>query len=700
MAGLADRLQAATEQAERLLAQGNAEAAAAMLDPVARAAPQYARAQVCLARALRELGHTEAALARFKAAAEASGRDSARWQELVTELLKAGQKGRARNIAQKAPLRGAEKKALLDLAKKDVVRAGPALGGAPEADLRAVQELVRVGNPDAARDRAEALLAQHPESAFLHNVLGVIALSANDPEIAETRFRHSLRISPNFTGARANLGLALTVQKRTGEAIRLLRQAVADDPASAEARTNLANAYLSGGRFADAASEAAKLLQAIPEDTEALKIRVTALMKIGRHAEALKPLQVLHAAVPEDPETEVHIMKALEMLGREREALDFAQRHMDRSADMRRRYGMLLSQLGRLDEARAALREAIERSPEDADAYMNYGALARWTPDDPMLPALEAFVSRTGVGARNWAAYYALAKARQDLGDDVESFRLLDEANRGQSAISTFDADATRKSFERIAATWTAEVIGALAGSGIETVAPIFVIGMPRSGSTLTEQILAAHPKIVGIGEDSLAAPHFPTEMSNEREALSESARGAAEEMRRAASGGTRIVDKYLNNFMRVGALAAAFPRAVFVHTRRDPRPVALSIYSNAMKVKGHPYSTDLKNIAEYYVMYDQLMQHWKTILQDRIVTVDYETLVVDPEPEIRRLVASVGLEWDNACLKPESVAKRVKTLSLAQVRSGIGTEAMARWKRFEADLEPFSRVLRKTGLL
>lgn len=287
-----------------------------------------------------------------------------------------------------------------------------------------------------------------------------------------------------------------------------------------------------------------------------------------------------------------------------------------------------------------------------------------------------------------------------DLGNDSEGMRLLHLANRAQSKVAAFDLEKTIAEFSTIKAHWSPSVLDDLAGVGVESVAPIFVIGMPRSGSTLTEQILAAHPNVVGTGEDSVVSPFFDPYVLPETNAFIDAAKRAATALRAVAGPGQRVVDKYLNNSLRLGALATAFPNAVFVETVRDPRAIALSIYANPMRVAGHPYSTDLKNIAELFKLHTELMSHWTDLLGHRIVRVVYEDLVSDPEPNIRSLVANAQLPWDDACLRPESVARRIKTLSYAQVRSDIGTASSERWRRFESDLEPFSRKLRHAGLL
>ena len=223
---------------------------------------------------------------------------------------------------------------------------------------------------------------------------------------------------------------------------------------------------------------------------------------------------------------------------------------------------------------------------------------------------------------------------------------------------------------------------------------------MPRSGSTLLEHVVAIHPDVTSLGEDTFTTPYFPLDLASEPNVVVEVAHEAAKEVRRIAGPKGLLLDKFLYNYQRVGMLAAAFPNAKFIQTQRDPRAIALSIYSNPMKVAGHAYSTDLSNIARCYVSYHKLMQHWHSVLGDRIIVSDYQELVADPEPRIRALIDRLGLPWDDACLRPEAVQKRVKTLSMVQVRSGIHSGSVERWKHFEKDLQPFTDILSEAGLL
>jgi predicted Zn-dependent protease len=697
-----DNLKNAALQAEKLLAGGDPHGAIRLAEPVARAAPRQVGIHVLLARAHRDTGNTEAALAHFRMAAEASGADADRWGEFVLELLKAGQKGRARNAAQKAPVRPAQKKKLLELAKTGIARGGAALGGVDPADAQAIQALLRAGRIAEARGKARDLLAHHPRSAFVHNLLGLAALAEDDLEGAVESFRETLRISPSFSGAAANLGFALMRADRPGEAISVLSSAASHDPKAVDVRTNLATVYLEAGFNDEAAEQAGTLLKLAPGDRDGLRIRAIALNRSGRFQESLPIIEKLSGDADRDLIGSLRF-EALAGTGREDEAIEYA-RSLDRMRpELWQRFASLLAQTGRLQDARAELLDCIEANPEDHFSYLYYGSYARWTADDPLLDRLRALTPATvkrKTGERLEAAYYARAKAELDLGNDGEVFPALDIANRLHGENYPFDARRFADDLQSIADIWTGEALAALSGAGVSGVRPIFIVGMPRSGSTLIDVILSAHPDVTSMGEDTVLTRAFPLELAADRKVVAQAANDGVERMTAAVGRSVRYLDKFLGNFQRVGSLAAAFPNAVFIQTARDPRSVALSIYSNAMKVRSHQYSTGLEAIGRFYVAYDRLMAHWRSVLGPRVIEVAYEDLVSDPEPRIRRLLQEVGLPWNEACLSPEKVRDRIKTLSLAQVRTGIHTGSVETWRRFEAELDPFTRILREAGVL
>ncbi len=693
---------AAAKETQRLLESGNAKGAIQMGAQILREVPKFPEVHALLGRAYRQMGQTEQALARFRSAAELSPGDIRRWAEFVDELLKDGQKGRARKVAQKAPLKGPQKKQLMELAKSGHVASGPSTGGVAEAELKALQSMIRAGQLAEAETRAQTLLKTHADSAFLHNILGIVALSRSENRKAEERFRKTIDLSPKFAGAAANLGLALMRQRQFEAAIDVLRQAVGFEPGSVEARTNLANAYLDARWHQNALDEATEVLKLAPNDGDALRILAMAAVAVRDFDAALATFDRIEELEGISDWSLIYRFEALAEADLTEEAVAFAKAHINAAPTLITPMARLMAQLGDVEAGQDWLRRAVEATPDDTAAYFHYGMGQRWIDDDPMLGKLAATLERAGTSdvPRAELAYYAQAKACGDLKRPDEIFPALVKANEIHGAGLTYDFERQETLRKTVEAAWNAEALSDLRGVGVESVAPIFIVGMPRSGSTLIEHVIAAHPEVSSIGEDSFTFPFFPLSLQPERNTVSENARNGAKEVRRLAGPNGILLDKYLNNFQRLGILAAAFPKAKFVQTRRDPRAIALSIYSNPMKVLGHPYSTRLEDIARFYLHYLAFMDHWRSVLGDRIIVSDYQQLVEDPEPQIREMIERLDLPWDDACLKPEAVQKRVKTLSVTQVRSGIHAKSVERWKQHEKHLGPFTDILTKAGVL
>jgi|GEM_PF-794091 len=694
-------VQDAIDAAARLRAAGRLAEARTMLEAAAARAPRHPLLHLSLAGILRDLGEGEAALARYKAAAEAGGRDPRLWHAFVTELLRAGLKGRARAAAARAPLAPADRKALVALAERGLGGPAATLGGAPPDRVRALQAAIAAGRLVEARALAAALLAAHPESAFVLNLRGVVALAENSPAEAEPFLRQALALVPGFVEARTNLGLALLRTARLDEAIAVLEAAVAADPSSVDARTNLASA-LAEARYHDAALRQLDIvLRAQPGEITALMIRAQTLFDAGRRAEAVAVLDELERLEGEGFQMAHLKIRALADLGDPEGALAYAEPWLARSEDAVARAAMIRAELGQIDTARAMLRELAERARDNTQVFRTYGLLASWRADDPLLPVLRRRAADDSRSPQDVAILkYALGKALDDTGDAKGAMAAWHRANAAQDSLLTPDLRRPVAWSAPLIATWTAERIAGYRGAGAEGVAPVFILGLPRSGTTLTEQILAAHPDVAAFGEDSVVLPFvraFRGEGWNDLRAM---AAQAARALRTAAAGRARMVDKAMTNIRHAGLLAAAFPRARFIAVRRDPRAVALSVYGNWFDPYGHPYSVDLQRMAQHFVETHRLLEHWRAVLPGRILDVSYEDLASDPEPVIREMTGWLGLPWNAACLSPQDVSRRVTTLSVAQVRRGIGSASVRRWEAHAEDLEPLSAILRQEGIL
>ena len=368
---------------------------------------------------------------------------------------------------------------------------------------------------------------------------------------------------------------------------------------------------------------------------------------------------------------------------------------------------VLAQQLGDRGRAAALYRRLLDLAPNEAEAHHDLAQVKKFTNDDPDLAAMRRLRADPGLD-RQSAMYldFGLAKAHDDLGDFGRAFRHMAAANRAKRQTLTFDLRFEEKLVDRLIEQFTAERIETLSGGGFDTSAPIFVLGMPRSGTTLIEQILASHSDVAGAGElnllgDSVAAEPAFAGGARYPEALAEMTAGClrdlgetyADGLQARSPGAARITDKMPRNHYFIGVIALALPGARIVHCRRSPLDTCLSCYSKHFP-KGQLFSYDLAELGAYYRLYDRLMAHWHEVLPGRVLDVQYEDVVAEPEPQIRRILAACELSWQDDCLQFHRTERPVMTASAGQVREPLYDRSVGRWKAYENDLGPLIEAL------
>ena len=377
--------------------------------------------------------------------------------------------------------------------------------------------------------------------------------------------------------------------------------------------------------------------------------------------------------------------------------------------------GIVLEALGRLDEAAAAYRQALDRRPGDAGAHHNLAQVKTFTPGDPDLAALEAAAEKAPSLPPGQATplYFALGKALEDLAEHERAFAAYAEGNRLRRATLDYDPARDARVFRKIQAAFGADLIRRLAAAGDPSREPVFILGMPRSGTTLVEQILASHPKVFGAGElkalgamtaalgrpDGRALPfpdYVPTLTPAERAKLGQhylkTARAEAPGIETA--GRARFTDKMPLNFPLAGLIHLILPGARIIHCRRDALDTCVSCYTRLF-TEANPFTYDLAELGRYYRLYEEIMAHWRAVLPaGRVLEVRYEEVVADTDAQARRIVAHCGLPWDSACLAFHEAKRPVVTASSAQVRRPIFQTSVARWRRFETHLGPLRAAL------
>ncbi len=362
--------------------------------------------------------------------------------------------------------------------------------------------------------------------------------------------------------------------------------------------------------------------------------------------------------------------------------------------------------LGRMEEAERLLRENIALGLGIAASFRALADTRQFDGDPPELDAIKAVLKRGDLSRREREdLHHAAGKILNDVGRHEEA---LDQFQSSKQANGyRFDIEAARRTVDALVSSFTPELIRSKAGFGDPSEVPVFVVGMPRSGTTLVEQISASHPAVHGAGEmaklgillqaagyaDSSGAPArkpVQTLTSEEARSIAADYLGFVEGLSPASA---RFVDKMPHNFQHIGMIALLFPNARIVHCTRDPIDNCVSCFFNTFN-KRHAYNTDLHTLGLYYREYHRLMQHWHALLPGRIHECNYEAMIADQEGESRRLIEFLGLPWDDACLRFHETDRSVTTPSRWQVRQPIYQTSVKRWKKYGDKIRPLIEAL------
>lgn len=601
-----------------------------------------------------------------------------------------------------------------------------------------------------AAEEFRRALALRPNMAAAHNNLGIVLKETGAIDEAIAHFRSALKSAPDLNRARVNLGIALLESRQAEEAESHFREAIGLQPDTPGLHVNLGNALRALGRFDDARDaylEALRLNAELPFPH--LHVGAT-LREEGRFDEAVPWYKNAIALDPdnsflweqlaglyadrEDPEeavlcweqvlalsaddrsrTHINLGVALLDAGRPHEAKDQMVVALQLRPDLSAAHlhmGGAHEVLGEMDEAEADYRSALQLQPESALPLARLGTLLRGKLSDPDLAVLETRLADPelppGPRAR---LLFALAHVFDARGDFERAAACAREANALTLELATgprvYNPEEHEKWVSCILDVFSAEFFARSAGWGQGSRRPVFVFGLPRSGTTLVEQILASHPAIHGAGELRLARRTFGAiplvTGRNEppRECLRHLDADAVEQLAAlhlqaldAIDGGAaaRIVDKMPDNYAHVGLLSVLFPNAVFVHCRRDLRDVAVSCWMTDFGSIRWAWSRE--SIASRFREYLRLIEHWRAVLPIAMHEINYEETVSDLEGVARRLVAACDLDWDSSCLHFHETERPVRTASVTQVRQPIYTKSVCRWKNYSNYLSDLFELL------
>ena len=501
-----------------------------------------------------------------------------------------------------------------------------------------------------------------------------------------------------------DLGLACLEVGRVPEAITALQRCVALDPRYGDAYFRLAMAMEKLGDAAGAITAYNRATMLLPTLIEAWFRAGALVYTLGHRDEAIGCFRRAAAMGAKTTFGRLGKARALLIEDRNQEAEQVLRETLVADPTNAMGYdllGNLLSDLGRFDEARACFERAIAIAPLLAGSYYD---LVRCRPvttnDDGLLQRMEAALATPGLEpSQRHRLHLAIGKAADDLGDYELAMQHLDAADTVRRSSSAFSSAAFAVEIDRLIARCTPELCARAAELGSRDATPVLIVGMPRSGTTLVEQILSMHPAVAAGGELNFwnergAEWHRSGGAENEEEFLAKSASDYLAVLRGIAPAAPRVTDKMPFNFLWAGLIHLAFPSAVIIHCRRLAVDTALSIHQTHF----HPslaFPTGGEELVAYFRSYQQLIEHWRRVLpSNRFIEVDYEDLTRTPEPVIRRIVEACRLPWHEACLRPESNPRAVKTPSKWQTRQPIYRTSVARWRRYEPWLGPLRALV------
>jgi tetratricopeptide (TPR) repeat protein len=500
--------------------------------------------------------------------------------------------------------------------------------------------------------------------------------------VADMAYRSASRhvgLTPQVAFGKA---LALQSQGNLSEAEKLYRAILREHPRHVPTLFNLAAAVWGAGRAGEAVGVLRKALEQEPNAADAHALLARALLNLDCYDEALK-----------------HARQAITL-----------NPHL---ADAHAALASWLAEMGRYEEALRAQARAIELDPDQPRHYYQWGYITRWTADDPRLSALQALAQKSGSRPLVDQVHlnFALAKAYADCGDIERAFRHQIEGGALKRQMIRYETAPTVSNIDSLCRELDAEWMRRHQGVGDPSSLPVFILGMPRSGSTLIEQILASHPKVHALGERAIfnealtrvcGLPALPQSLAQQ------AARWPGAKLRRlgrlyleaarrdAPAAATRITDKMLANFRFAGLIHAALPNARIIHACRDRIDTCVSIFSILFSGDAHPYSYDLGELGRFYCAYEKAMAYWSNVLPAGVMLeVHYEQTVEHIEQQARRIIAHCGLEWDDACLAFYQTDRPIRTASHAQVREPIYRSAVGRQRPPRDLLLPLLQALR-----
>ena len=662
------------------LAERYEEAEKAARDGIKRA-PQSAEAWLNLGTAIVKQGRREEAVEAWEKAVEINPEFGFAWNNLGNVLRELGQLESSEEKCRKA----------LELSPEHA-----------QAMNNLANALLDLGNTEEAEELYRKAIAQEPDYAEAHNNLCIALIRQSRYEEAIHEARVAVSYNKNYVEALMNMSVAYKSLGRLEEAEKAIETAVALDSESAEVRIEMADILFMRDRYAEAEIELEKA-QELKADSTHVFLRLSHVLERGNKIE--EALEAVDKAVelnPEMPEAYLRKGSICHVANRIDEAKEYLNKTLEMSPNQPLALlslAELYLSLGEKEEAREYINKARESTSLPPSLFYTLSKSKKFTEDDEDFKQMVELDKNSASMGLDQASIlnFALFSAYENIGDYDQAFVHLKKGNDYKRQLIPYESERQVQAFETIQEAYGKEQCEEIAQYGHEDKTPIFIVGMPRSGTTLTEQIISSHPDVFGAGElmeiSMLDSEFGPLNQNN---AKAQGQWYLDRLLERDETGTAKhITDKMPGNFSSLGKITSIFPNAKIIHCRRNPIDTCLSCYKQAF-ARGQYWSYDLAELGEYYNMYLSLMEYWREALGDKFLEIDYEETVSDFETQARRLIDYVGLEWDNACLEPHKQKRAVLTASKMQVIKPVYKTSVKAWERYADQLKPLIEALEK----
>jgi len=541
------------------------------------------------------------------------------------------------------------------------------------AFIAELSALINAGQAANAITKAKKTLRKFPSNAKLHNLIGVAYLHNSEEVKGEKHLERASKLDKTWAEPLFSLGYLYKERRKPLQAMELFRQALGREN-SVETRI----------RFAKAALD-------LNEPEAVIEILNARLQNLDFRENML--LSDAYAELAEGKKAVAASRKAAQLRPTDTKALG--------------QLALRLNEIGDLDEAQVVYKKVLKINPADSGSIYRLALISKFTEKTPWVRAIENLVNKNGIDFATIAnGCFALAKIYEDLGETEDAFQYLERANRSARSVFAYDHEIDKAFFEEIHRVFSEPPVSIADDPEKESSKrALFVLGMPRSGTTLAEQILGAHPKIFAMGEIGTFATSLmevAERFAKERafpKCIEEFDGTAWEDLARRYLSSVKCNEEFFTNklpanYLYIGAILSALPNAKIVHCRRNPMDTCLSIYQQHFARSAVRYGYDFVELAAYYRLYSNLMDQWERLFPGRIHTFNYEAVVNHPREEIERLLDFCGLEWSEACLNFHKRDKVIRTASQLQARQAINKKSVERWRKYEKYLAPLQDAL------